>query len=345
MDSQPTRPKSQKDSVLSYAAVFVMMGIALALTFVIYEYVRPMISPLFLFAVVIIAWRFGLKQAILGTFLAGVMIDYFFIEPANKLSIGSNDLVRLAIFFFEGVGFSLLINSRKKAAEAVKSSKEQLLALSVRESAAREEERRRVSLEVHDELGQSLTSLKMQLHLLKKRAQDQFQSAEGRELAADIEPLLGVVDDTIQSVRRIASELRPPVLDDLGLVPALEWQVHEFRRRTGIQCTFKTNVENPSIIGDGATAVFRIFQEALTNVARHANAKNVLVILQDIGSGIELRIEDDGVGFKGVESEWKTTSLGIIGMQERARNIGGDVKVASGAERGTVVTLRAPAFS
>lgn len=330
-----------KDGFISYLVVFILIGTALLFTSAIYQYVTPMISPLFLFAVIVLAWRFGLKHAILGTFLSGVAIDFFFIEPQKQLSLGINDIIRLSIFFIEGVGFSLLINSRKKATEAVTESREQLLALSLRETTAREEERRRLSLEVHDELGQSLTSLKMQLHLLRKKLLGGIQGDEVSDLAGGIDPLLAQVDGTISSVRRIATELRPPVLDDLGLVPALEWQAHEFRRASGIDCTFRSNVETLDLGSQVATAIFRIFQEALTNVARHSEARNVFVVLKANDGEVVLRVEDDGVGLRDLEIGEKR-SLGVLGMKERARNIGGTLDVFSGDERGTVVTLSAP---
>jgi signal transduction histidine kinase len=204
----------------------------------------------------------------------------------------------------------------------------------------REDERKRIALEIHDELGQALTSLKMELHLLKRQVKVIDSPPKSVEATEKIEDLSEMIDATILSVRRIATELRPPILDDLGLVAAIEWQSQEFERRTGIPCVLSTNVENIGMDSEFTTAIFRIFQEALTNIARHAAAKNVAVDLKLSDSTLILSIKDNG---KGIQSFTNINqSLGILGMRERTRLIGGELKVFNGEKSGTTVLMTAP---
>ena len=150
-----------------------------------------------------------------------------------------------------------------------------------------------------------------------------------------------LIDVTIQSVRRIGTELRPGMLDDLGLVPAIEWQVGEFTKRTGIACSLMSNIEDLDLDRPVATGAFRILQEALTNVARHSQATQVTVRLAIDDGTIQLEVEDNGVGLRG-EAKGGGTSLGILGMQERAHLLGGEVWVEGGPRKGTRVRLRLP---
>ena len=168
------------------------------------------------------------------------------------------------------------ITERKKAEEQLKGSTEQLRALSAHLQSVREEERTLISREIHDELGQELTGLKMDLSWLVKRL-----SKNQKSLISKTESMLKLVDSTIQTVRRISSELRPGVLDDLGLIAAIEWQAQDFENRTGITCDFSSSVEEIGLDRDRSTAVFRIFQETLTNVSRHAKATRVKISLEE----------------------------------------------------------------
>ncbi len=191
----------------------------------------------------------------------------------------------------------------------------------------RERERTMIAREIHDELGQSLTALKIDLSLLRPGAED---FAERRR------EMSGLIDQTIGTVQRLTAELRPGVLDDLGLEAAAEWQVKSFMARTGIPCTFTTEGLPVALDRDRSTAMFRILQESLTNVARHAAAAHVAVTLRQEPKGASMEIRDDGRGLPAVELG-NTRSYGLIGMQERAAEFGGRVDFQPAPGGGTVV--------
>lgn len=239
---------------------------------------------------------------------------------------------------------------------------EQLRRLTAHLHLVREQEQRRIARDVHDELGQMLTGLKLDVRWLRRRLESGngnhngehnveqnlhngsvVQNGEGR--AAEVrERLAGIaqlVDQTLDSVRRIARELRPPALDDLGLETAIEWLVEEFRSRTGIDCELRGDVADLPALGSRDTAAFRIVQEALTNVARHAEAKHVKVQLRHEDDALIIEVVDDG---KGVPREAlrAARSLGILGMRERARAWGGELTVRRGPRRGTRVRALLP---
>ena len=222
----------------------------------------------------------------------------------------------------------------KRAEQEVRDSSEQLRKLAARLVIVREEERTRISREVHDELGQSLTSVKMDLawlagRLPRRNAQLHKRIRSTRQLAARI----------IQSVRRISTELRPGVLD-LGLAAAVEWQVQEFQARSGIQCRVRL-LTREVFAPDVSTGLFRIFQETLTNVARHAKATRVVVVLQKQRDRVVLQIRDNGRGFAQADPSL-SKSLGLLGMRERAAILGGRVNVSSAPGKGTTVTAWIP---
>ncbi len=217
---------------------------------------------------------------------------------------------------------------------------DQLRDLSQHVESIREEERTGIAREIHDELGQGLTALKMDIAWLGRRA----SGREGLGSPAVRDHLLGMsklTDDIIQQVRRISAELRPGVLDDLGLWAAIEWQSQEFARRTGTQCTIHSNMQDVRFDRKLSTGLFRIFQEALTNIARHARAKNVDVTLERHGDWIQLCVRDDGVGIAAGRLGSRK-SLGLLGIRERARNLGGTATIQPAPSGGTVVMLRVP---
>lgn len=327
--------------IVRYGTATLLVGLALILTLLIWAFVKSFASPLFLFAICVIAWKQGIRAGVFGTILSGILIDYFFVTPEYQLSGNWDDLLRLLIFAFEGYAFCWLITWKNKATEEIQESREQLQALSLRQHSLREEERKRIALEIHDELGQALTGLKMEVHFLNQQVKGIDNQDKSADASQKIEDLLQLIDTTILTVRRIATELRPPILDDLGLMAALEWQIQEFQKRTGITCVLSANVENEKINGDFSTAVFRIFQETLTNIIRHAEANTISIIFKKINQKLILRVEDDG---KGIETETLEInhSLGILGMRERARLVGGELEVFNGAENGTVVLLTVP---
>ncbi|MGQ0792915.1 MAG: GAF domain-containing protein [Deltaproteobacteria bacterium] len=231
---------------------------------------------------------------------------------------------------------------RMRAEKDLSASREQLRALAGHLQSVREEERKGIAREVHDVLGQLLTGLKMDLSWLKSRiSRTNAKPTAEHVLIEKIETMSDMVDETIQTVRRIATELRPGVLDDLGLAAAIEWQAQDFEGRTGIKCRFSRNIEDIALNQERATAVFRIFQETLTNIARHSRATRVSAILKRDEGNIMLEVRDNGVGITKEEIS-ATKSLGLLGMRERAVVLGGEVKIAGRRERGTTVSLRIP---
>src|SRR5206468_737254 len=169
-------------------------------------------------------------------------------------------------------GFVRDITDRKRAEKQLRDSREQLRALAAYLQSVREEERTRIAREVHDELGQTLTALKIDLAWLEKRMAELSDSDDLQQFEEKLKAQPGRVDAIIATVRKIATELRPPVLDDLGLEAAVEWQIQEFEKRTGISCRFHSGLKHLDLDQERATAVFRIFQETLTNIVRHAQA-------------------------------------------------------------------------
>ena len=225
---------------------------------------------------------------------------------------------------------------RKKAEDRLRKSHSQLRALSIYLQYIREEERSRISRQVHDELGQALTGLKMDLYWMASR------------LPKDLRPVLDKtksmashIDTTIQTVRRIATELRPGILDDLGLVPAIEWQAQEFQKRTSIKCKVTSQLPEEMLDDDLNTAFFRIFQETLTNVIRHAQAKRVEVMLQQVDNLLCMEVRDNGRGITEAEIN-NTHSIGLLGMRERASLLGGEVTFEGQPGKGTSVRVTIP---
>ncbi len=226
----------------------------------------------------------------------------------------------------------------RRTEEEFRRSTEQLRELSARLQSVREEERTRISRAIHDELGQILTGLKMDVAWLQGHVDPQ-QSA----LVAKMQAMSRLIDTTIQTVRRISTELRPGILD-LGLVATIEWQLHEFQARTGIASELASSREETSLGEDGSTAIFRILQEILTNVARHAQATQVEVSLEESAEFLTLQVQDNGRGI--TESEIHSPkSIGLLGMQERARLQAGEVHFQGTPGQGTTVTVRMPLSS
>ncbi len=230
----------------------------------------------------------------------------------------------------------------------VSTSREQLRALAAHATRAREAERTSIAREIHDELGQALTALKMDLAWLDKRLLQWFALQEtpnaadsGQELHERARAMITLTENTIGTVRRIATQLRPALLDDLGLEAAAEWQVKDFAARTGIVCEFKSTLGERELAPTIATAGFRILQEALTNVARHAGATRVRVRLDRRGDELRLEVRDNGAGIQ-PQRLANVRSLGLLGMRERALALGGSVEIAPAKIRGTGVTARIP---
>jgi signal transduction histidine kinase len=212
----------------------------------------------------------------------------------------------------------------------------QLRALAARLEKVREEERARVAREIHDELGQVLTAIKMDLTSLFRNLFD-----NPKPLPSKAQSVLGLIDEAIQKVRRITTELRPGVLDRFGLAAAIEWAAEEFQTRTGIICQLDLPEEDLASERESSTAIFRIFQETLTNAARHSAATQLSVRLIRADNKVVLEVRDNG---KGIEPKHIVSpgSLGILGMRERALILQGDLEVFGSPGKGTTVTVRIP---
>jgi PAS domain S-box-containing protein len=218
----------------------------------------------------------------------------------------------------------------------LENSRAQLLLLAQHEQTRREEDRARMAREIHDELGQALTGLKMDLAWLQKHTRP-----KQRGLLQKFRDMSDLVDTTIQGVRRIATELRPGMLDDLGLVPAMEWQLQEYQKRSGIRCKFTTSLQEVALNAEEATVLFRIFQEALTNVARHASATHVEVSLDEEEGYVRLRVQDNGRGITEGEVNG-SRSFGLLGMRERVLLRSGDFHIQGTPGQGTALVIRLP---
>ena len=228
------------------------------------------------------------------------------------------------------------VAERKLAEERLRASEENLRALAARLLVVREEEWMRISREIHDELGQSLTGLKMEVNWIMQRL-----SPDQQELTAKGESVFKVIDDTIVAVRRIATGLRPEALDQQGLMPAIEWQAREFRRRSGIRCELVLPHGMPELDKERSLAVFRVFQELLTNVARHAAATRVDIELQVEPKALLLTVSDNGRGIADTSAR-SPKSLGLLGMRERLHSFGGSIDITGAPQRGTKATVSIP---
>jgi len=240
-------------------------------------------------------------------------------------------------FYERELGTVLAMALYKHQAEArLRTSTRQLTALSQRMLEVQEQERRRVAIELHDELGQSLTAIKINLQLgerFKDRAPELYTEN------------LRIVEEALDQVRHLATGLRPSVLDDLGLVPALKWMAEQSASRSGFELSFDFERTGVRLAPDIEIACFRIVQEAMTNIARHAQAQHVDISLHREGPDLLLCVKDDGLGFDLPVMQDRATaggSLGILGMQERAMLLGGQLAVVSALGEGCTVQLRAP---
>jgi PAS domain S-box-containing protein len=268
-------------------------------------------------------------------------VDFRLVLPDGSIrhvrSLGHpilNDAGELVEF----VGMAMDVTERKLVEDALQRSLKQLRALAAKVERVREEERTRMAREIHDELGQALTGIKIDvsslLHHPPARPQERAERCQG---------ILERADDAIRSVRRISTELRPGVLDDLGLVAALEWAAQEFARRTGTKCALELPCEDVAIKPGVATALFRIFQEALSNIARHAEATEFSVRLAESDGGLSLDVRDNGRGFHEAQIS-NGESLGIMGMRERALLLNGRLTIRSSPGEGATISVWIPAW-
>ncbi|MBS1787850.1 MAG: PAS domain S-box protein [Acidobacteria bacterium] len=238
-------------------------------------------------------------------------------------------------------GVVLDITERKLTEQKLEQLYEQSRALSAKLETVREEERAHIAREIHDNLGQMMTGLKLDFSWLEKR----LTRLKDEKLLNEVKPKFGeiakLLEDTIQTVRNIASDLRPGVLDTLGLRAAIDWQVREFSLRTGVNCSTRLCQEPKDLMQERATALFRILQEILTNITRHAKASSVKVELTKTNEEMRLTVSDNGIGIT-EEQIRNPKSLGLLGMRERATMFGGNLAVINERKGGTTIRVRMP---
>ncbi len=302
---------------------------------------RPISTPLFLGAIVLSTWIGGLRTGIFSSLLAGIAIDFLYLEPYYAFTGSRDEAIRIALFLGEGILLSWLVERLLAASDDMRNSREELRELTKYQQTLREAEQKRIALELHDELGQALTGLKMDAHFLGEKIGHMEAGGESREALKDVGDLSKRIDKTLASLRRITSELRPSILDDFGLVAASEWQAKEFERTTTIKCDFKSNVDELDLGSDSNTAVFRILQEALTNVARHAAATSVSIKFNSMSEAVTMTVADNGKGI-GIGNRIGIQTLGLLGMRERTRLIGGNLDILERSTGGTMIELSVP---
>ena len=234
------------------------------------------------------------------------------------------------------VGTMLDITDRKKAEALILESRTEIRKLAAYVESAREGERTRIAREIHDELGQAMTALKMDVSWLEKKL-----SPAHPHLAEKTEEMIQLIDATIQSIRRIASELRPGVLDNLGIQAAIEWQAQEFESHSHIRCIVSFSPENITLDDPRSTAIFRILQETLTNVGRHAGATEVRISLARESGALTLEVADNGRGISRTDLG-TLASFGILGIRERVSHFGGTVTISGAEGKGTTARIVLP---
>ena len=228
------------------------------------------------------------------------------------------------------------ISRRVEATEEIERSHLQMRDLYQQMHEVREGERMRIARELHDELAQWLTALKMDVSWLAGRV-----GAEDNRVQEKVERMKQLVDSAVSSVRRIAHDLRPAMLDDLGLVPAIEHLLHEFSERTGLVVELETRADEVEFREPLSTAVYRMVQEGLTNVARHARATEVRVAVRVAGGELIVSVRDNGIGVGAVQLN-SGKSFGLLGIKERARTLGGEAEIHTAREGGAIVEIRIP---
>jgi len=233
------------------------------------------------------------------------------------------------------------ITDRKEADDRLMAKREQLRALSASLQSAREKEATRIAHQIHDEMGGMLTGLRWELEALEKMIPETAGAGRAKAMQEKLAAMVALTDATINVVRNIASELSPSILDDLGLMEAIEWQTQQFQARTGIRCRCDCSLQSIPLGNQESTAVFRIVQEALTNILRHAQATEVRIAMHEEDGVFTLTVTDNGRGITAAE-KFSRKSLGLLGMQERAHLIGGRVEIVGHAGMGTSLHVRVP---
>jgi signal transduction histidine kinase len=285
-------------------------------------------------------WRVWSRDRIGGALLAVVWLPMFVgllraalidTTASQGLYLGALPYAVWALLF----ALQIARDYRLRGAR-LEESREQLHRLADGLLLAREEERTTIAREIHDVLGQALTALKMDVAWIGRRLPDDTPPTR-----AKLAEMTTLIDDAVVTVRRIATDLRPGVLDELGLAAAVDWQARQFEHRTGIHCALRTRVDDAALDPVVSTAVFRILQESLTNVARHSSASSVAVTLEHRDSDLVLEVFDNGIGIASAEAS-DVRSIGLAGMRERAQLVGGGFSITGAAGAGTTVLVQIP---
>ena len=285
---------------------------------------------LYLMPVLLAAVRWGRRPSVFASILGVMAFNFFFVDPQLGLKpTYQQSYFLLAVFLVVSVVTGTV-------ASRLRSERERLRNLSVRLENIREEERTTIAREVHDELGQALTVMKLDLAQIQKKLPDNQST-----LRKNVKALGEVVDDTIKVARRISTGLRPGILDELGLTAALEWLVEDYESKTGIEFHFSSSVRDVRWSKRLSTSLFRILQEALTNIVRHSQATSVAIYLEEEGDFLSLTVEDNGKGIKNSTTR-APTSLGLLGIRERAFILGGKAYISSEKGKGTTVKVMLP---
>ncbi len=285
---------------------------------------------LYLLPVFIAAVRWGRRPSFFAAILGVMAFDFLFVPPAFHFApTDPKDYFILVVFlvvaFVTGTIATQLRNER-----------ERLRALTSRLESIMEKERAAVAREIHDGLGHALTGIKLDLAQLSKKLPKDEPS-----LTAHVKSLGDAVDDTIKIVRKISTELRPGVLDEFGLTAAIEWQVEDLATKMGVGYKVMSSLNDTGLDGNISTAIFRILQEALTNIVRHARATFIKTSIREVGGFVILKVEDDGIGITEQEIH-DPSSLGLIGIRERAFILGGEVQISGKKGKGTSLVVRIP---
>jgi two-component system sensor histidine kinase UhpB len=291
--------------------------------------------PLFL---TILSARKNLPYVVAGCSSLLIAMGFFLSRPGIPAAFSLADRSLGVVFLIIS---AILIERHRRLEGALQRSHETTHALLRRLERTREEERTRLARDVHDDLGQSLTALKMDLRWIERKLVMMERTPELDVVKARTTDAIAVVDDTTVIVQELAAQLRPSVLDRMGLGPAILAEVRRFQARVEIVCKTSITTSLPVLVPSVATALFRILQECLTNVARHAGASRVAVRLGMRGNDVILRVLDNGAGISAA-ALGNRESLGLLGIKERAAAFGGDVLFHRGRRRGTLVTVRIP---
>jgi signal transduction histidine kinase len=330
-------------SALKGRSVFVVLAIPKARAFAVSNHI--LVRNLLLLALVAAA----------AVAVVWIATDLFFLRPMGAMAAasqrlaegaldtrigdisGADELRRLARGFDEMAGaLETRMAREQEAKRQLEASQKQLRDLTGYLQDVREQERTRIARELHDDFGQSLTILKLDLSWLKKRL-----PADARPMLDKLEAMGQVIDTALETMHTVTAELRPVILDDFGLAAAMEWQTGEFKNRTGLDCRIETDPDLPPVSKPMSTAVFRIFQEILTNVARHAEADRVEMRLRTENRKLVLEVQDDGRGITEAQVR-DARSFGLVGIRERLHPFGGTVQFAGRPGRGTCVTVVIP---